>query len=172
MVVVSGEVTVSTTCVTGSAIALICVQGLLRTMGTCGPIFAGCDRAIPNPNRPMKGFACKIIYLLKISCKYSITPSQEVGRIPPRQQRVGSDEAICSCNAGGGFCAVRHAQLSAHPFGCSRGKRHAGSGLRRCWSLPVLPSLGRSWRRMAMSPGQAEPTRLCALASSSRAGTH
>ena len=55
-------------------------------------------------------------------CKYSITPSQEVGRIPPRQQRVGSDEAICSCNAGGGFCAVRHAQLSAHPFGCSRGK--------------------------------------------------
>lgn len=54
--------------------------------------------------------------------KYSITPSQEVGRIPPRQQRVGSDEAICSCNAGGGFCAVRHAQLSAHPFGCSRGK--------------------------------------------------
>src|SRR5205823_10849185 len=54
--------------------------------------------------------------------KYSITPSQEVGRIPPRQQRVGSDEAICACNAGGGFCAVRHAQLSAHPFGCSRGK--------------------------------------------------
>ena len=38
--------------------------------------------------------------------KYSITPSQEVGRIPPRQQRVGSDEAICACNAGGGFCAV------------------------------------------------------------------
>ena len=55
-------------------------------------------------------------------CKYSITPSQEVGRIPPRQQRVGSDEAICACNAGGGFCAVRQAQLSAHPFGCSRGK--------------------------------------------------
>ena len=54
--------------------------------------------------------------------KYSITPSQEVGRIPPRQQRVGSDEAICACNAGGGFCAVRQAQLSAHPFGCSRGK--------------------------------------------------
>ena len=26
----------------------------------------GCDRAIPNPNRSMKGFACKIIYLLKI----------------------------------------------------------------------------------------------------------
>src|SRR6266446_1516248 len=26
------------------------------------------------------------------------------------------------CTAGGGFCAVRHAQLSAHSFGCSRGK--------------------------------------------------
>ena len=54
--------------------------------------------------------------------KYSITPSQEVGRISPRQHRVGSDEAICSCNTGGGFCVVRQAQLSAHPFGCSRGK--------------------------------------------------
>ncbi|SRR6266581_5518222 len=60
--------------------------------------------------------------LTRVTGKYSITPSQEVGRIPPRQQRVGSDEAICACNAGGGFCAVRQAQLSAHPFGCSRGK--------------------------------------------------
>jgi hypothetical protein len=64
-----------------------------------------------------------ILTLRYATCsKYSITPSQEVGRIPRRQQRVGSDEAICSCNAGGGFCAVRQAQLAAHPFGCSRGK--------------------------------------------------
>jgi hypothetical protein len=44
VVLVSGEVTVSATCVTCSAISLIFVQGLLRTMGKCGHSFAPLQR--------------------------------------------------------------------------------------------------------------------------------
>ena len=44
VVLVSGEVTVSAPCVTCSAIALIFVKGLVRTMGKCGHIFAPLQR--------------------------------------------------------------------------------------------------------------------------------
>ena len=44
VVVVAGEVTVSATGVTCSAIALMCVKGLVRTMGQCGPIVAPLQR--------------------------------------------------------------------------------------------------------------------------------
>src|SRR5215212_6248550 len=59
-----------------------------------GPGEQGCDRAIPNPNRSMKGFACKIIFLLKISSGCTAQDPMPMGLAQGHKQRSGDKPAL------------------------------------------------------------------------------